>query len=160
MAFIGWLIVFELHKALCINDSGLLKSTLHPFMFVLHTNFVPHLELNVPQTNTGLFPLVKSARHWVGLSHTLCVCGLCSTELLRSLWNHPHRQYCCGRGKQGGSNWKEWLWSDALCQFDIEKNELNELNVLEGVEKDIEPGVERMDWKGRFIGGWGSTKVR
>jgi hypothetical protein len=30
---------------------------------------------------------------------------------------------------------------------------LNELNVLEGVEKDIEPGVERMDWKGRFIGG-------
>ena len=132
----GWLIVFELYKALHINLSGLLKPTLHPLICVLHTNFVPYVELNVPQTNTGLFPLVKSARHWVW-SVTYFVCGLCSTELLRSLWNHPHRQYCLLWQREArGSNWKEWLWSDALCQFDIEKNELNELKVLEGGERE------------------------
>jgi hypothetical protein len=133
--FIGWLIDFELCKTLHINLSGLLNPTLHPLMFVLHTNFVPYLELNVPQTNTGLCPLVKSARHWVW-SVACRVCGLCSTKLLRSLWNHPHRQYEGARG----SNWKEWLWSDALCQFDIEKNELNALKVLEGGENDIGAG--------------------
>lgn len=138
--FIRWLGIFEVHKALHFNLSGLLQPTLHPLIFVLHTNFVRNLELNVPQTNTGLFPLVKSARHWVW-SVTYFVCGLCSTELLRSLWNHPHRQYCLLWQREArGSNWKEWLWSDALWQFDIEKNELNELKVLEGGENDIGAG--------------------
>lgn len=53
-----------------------------------------------------------------------------------------------------GSDWKEWLWSDSLCQFDIEKSELNELKVLEGGEKDIgaggwEDGLE-MEVRGRM----------